>query len=390
MNKHKKHNISLIALLAMLLSFIGFVKAAQTSENVAAMGEARAQGEKIANAAQNDITSILNSGEAQNEIKKAAGYDEQKAADIKGRGLDLGDSPTLGAEAKEQDSIFSQAATNARDAKLDDEYGFRKDQDKFTVDSKGYMDAAKHRIKDAASKFDFISGKYKQCESGDETTKYKAEEMCDEYFDVKISECLANQVVEIDPKYTYQCTKKREEREKVCTDVVTAKCNNEGSNCNSGGIVMSSLNSDMQFTYNYPELIIGTIADNYWSGSCTVYDRSTTFDIINLDKITEFSIKQVGFDDYMWIKVNGHTVYVGPDGGDRIEVTTEKEVHSFGHIKWETENIGVTNGAGLRGCERMTNWVRNVDIDLKNLRYLHEGKNEIWIRVIVSGHGKAG
>ncbi len=198
--RNKIRKASLLMALILQQVFTCCFATAQTSKDIADMTAARSIGEKIANTGQSTVTSFLNHGDAQNEIKKAAGYDEQKAANIQGRGTDLGNSPTLGANAKEQSLIFSKAATDARDEKLDDEYGFRKGEDKFTVDNNGYMDKAKKNVHDASSKFDFLNGKYKKCEPRDETIKYKAEEVCDEYYHVNVSECLANQVVEIDPK----------------------------------------------------------------------------------------------------------------------------------------------------------------------------------------------
>lgn len=163
----------------------------------------------------------------------------------------------------------------------------------------------------------------------------------------------------------------------TCEKVLEVTCE-AGGDCDSGGIVRGSVASDMQFTYNYPTLTIGTIADNYWGGHCAQYDKLTTFKIENLKDITEFRISQVGFDDYLWIKVNGTTVYVGPDGGDRLELTQKRWI--FG-----THTV-VSNGHGTNGCERMTNWNFPVNIDLKP--YIVEGENQIWTRVIVSGAGE--
>jgi hypothetical protein len=154
-----------------------------------------------------------------------------------------------------------------------------------------------------------------------------------------------------------------------CDRKLHLKCK-KSDDCDNGGVIAASVVSDMKWEYQYPFLIIGTIADNYWGGHCAIYDRITKFEIRNKEKLTEFRIVQVGFDDYMWIKVNGHTVYVGPDGGQYIEVI----------------NGAVENGHGRRRCERMTNWNNGVDIDLKP--YLKDGQNEIFMRVVVAGNGE--
>ena len=181
-------------------------------------------------------------------------------------------------------------------------------------------------------------------------------------------------------------TKKTEEEHKTCEEAepVPFQCQRKltpvcarTKECDDGGIVVGSIKQpDMLFQYNYPELTIGTIADNYWAGNCTIYDRTTSFKIRNLKKIKEFRIAQVGFDDYLWIKVNGHTVYVGPFGGNQIDLTSGG---------WFT---GVTtNGKDFRGCELGTNWNVGVNIDIRP--YLKDdGENEIWTRVIVAGVGE--
>ncbi len=148
----------------------------------------------------------------------------------------------------------------------------------------------------------------------------------------------------------------------------------QSDDCDNGGVLASSVTSDMKWEYSYPYLTVGTIADNYWGGWCQTYDRVTKFQVRNKEKVTEFKIMQVGFDDYLWIKVNGHTVYVGPDGGSHVEVTGS----GFG--------LGVSNGHGKNSCERNTNWNFGLDIDLKP--YLLEGENEIFMRVIVAGAGE--
>lgn len=180
---------------------------------------------------------------------------------------------------------------------------------------------------------------------------------------------------------------KTEEEEKICqeSEPVPFECPrqlkltcNRIKECDAGGIVKGSVASDMKFEYHYPVLTIGTISDNYWCGHCQTIDKKTTFKIRNLAKIKEFKITQVGFDDHLWIKINDSTVYVGPSGGDKIELT---------QIKWifGTYTL-VSYGSGTNSCELGTNWNVDTNIDLKP--YLKEGDNDIWMRVIVSGCGE--
>jgi hypothetical protein len=148
---------------------------------------------------------------------------------------------------------------------------------------------------------------------------------------------------------------------------------------------INNIASDMKFQIqdlgNSTQFTIGTISNNYWTGRCQAYERTTSFKATNIYKIQEVKLTKVGFDDYMQIKFNGHVVYVGPDGGDRLELKLQLEKH------FET-TIGVPrvyNGVNYHSCERGTDWEREVNIDLKP--YLIEGTNAIDMRVIVSGMG---
>ena len=143
-----------------------------------------------------------------------------------------------------------------------------------------------------------------------------------------------------------------------------------------GDLILVEVQSDMKFQYDTKScsLTIGTAADNYWFGHCSIYDRKTSFILSDISKIQEFKIIQVGFDDYMQIKVNEHVVYVGPDGGDRLAFTNQGL------------RVLVDNGLSKANCERGMNWNQDLNIDLKP--YLVEGDNNLDMRVIVSGEGE--
>lgn len=244
--------------------------------------------------------------------------------------------------------------------------GFTKEQ--------SFLDKAIAQTKN--SEFDFLNGKDIQCPSRAENLISKTIETCDQYYDLKTSNCFPKQVVEIDPEYKYSCLKTREEKIKTCHEEITSiKCL-ETQECDMGGIEKGTLASDMKFEFSNGVLTIGTIADNYWGGYCAVYDRTTTFKITNKDKIKEFLLFNVGFDDYMSISLNDHLIYVGPDGGNKLEVGTRGRLkHKF-----------VDNGIKPNKCELSNNWVREPNIDLKP--YLKEGENILKTRVIVAGAGE--
>src|SRR5690606_17057091 len=140
------------------------------------------------------------------------------------------------------------------------------------------------------------------------------------------------------------------------------------------------------FEYKYPSLTIGTVADNYWAGECKPYERTTRFKIHNKKDIKEFKITEIGFDDYIWIKVNSITVYVGPYKGDRLELKDITEC--CGPFNWFDcqKRVVTTDGNHWNECDLIKSRKETVVIDL--LPYLKEGSNEIWIRVIVGGRGE--
>jgi hypothetical protein len=174
------------------------------------------------------------------------------------------------------------------------------------------------------------------------------------------------------------------ESEEICEEDGTEihKCNNtlkltckNSAECDSGGIVLKSLASDMKWVYSYPTLTLGTIADNYWRASCGKFTRNTQFEVKNKTLIDEFRIVEVGYDDYMRIIINGTQVYNGPFGGEKLETDS---FWIFHHVD--------TGSGGVYACEQSANRHANVSIDL--IPYLKEGMNELIIEVVVAGSGE--
>lgn len=145
------------------------------------------------------------------------------------------------------------------------------------------------------------------------------------------------------------------------------------------GLEPTNVASDMRFEHRDGILTVGTIADNYWGGSCAIYDRITKFNLKNVEEITEFTLFKVGFDDYMQISLNDHMVYVGPDGGSNLTLVSRSTGRGGQHKL-------VNNGVSYSNCERGTNWNKELNIDLKP--FLKIGENSINTRVIVSGVGE--
>lgn len=358
--------------------------------------------EAQASAAANPYLQNFLTHEGAAQIQGIVGYEPGKA--IKGEGISIEGAESLGnaqrnhvrgesenyqcnKERCEVGHTFSLPATVKRN-ELIEEAGFTKDADGNR--NKGYLDKALKTIKNAQNEFDFINGGYKDCKADDEIITNNSIETCEQFYDMKQNSCFAKQVVEIDPKYTYLCNKKRDVKEKVCADVLKSlKCKQTSGDCDSGGIVLKSLAADMGWSYNYPTLTIGSTDQSYWHAVCDKFVRSTTFEIKNKSLIKELKIVKVGFDDYMRITVNGTQVYNQPYGGDILEIKNGWFVVKTKQQSDIQDNPGSSYFTKIRNghsCELSTHHLYDIDIDL--LPYLNEGMNEIKTEVVVARVGE--
>lgn len=114
----------------------------------------------------------------------------------------------------------------------------------------------------------------------------------------------------------------------------------------------------------------GSVGDNYWNSN--VYERSIEFELDSLSKFSSFAITHLNFDDWLLIKVNGKLVYVGPYGGDRLDVPYHNRV--------------CYTAQNCYGWELGHSWQRRVNIDL--LAHLQVGSNRIDAKVVVGGGGE--
>lgn len=152
--------------------------------------------------------------------------------------------------------------------------------------------------------------------------------------------------------------------------------------CNYEGITKGSISQGVMFAISDGFLSIGTDSDNYLVGRCATYEKFIDFNIENASLVTVFRLAQVKFDDYLQLKFNGNIVYVGPDGGDYIEIRDRKiEI-----VRAKVMVTEVFNGYEYRSCERGANWDKEVSIDLKP--YLNTGENTLEMKLLVSGMGE--
>lgn len=237
---------------------------------------------------------------------------------------------------------------------------------------------------------------------------------------------------------TETCTETQTLEELSCKRVLQVACDPERDGCDQGGIVSNSWAGDMvtSFTPDGAEnyiLQFGTIDNDYWGGWGAVYDRTLTFDIRDAGLITRFALTRAAFDDWLMVKVNGTLVYVGPRGGDRLEITQDplNAIPSDGWCHQNRGNGGYScyvpereGGSRLYGnygyCQRLgggrrgrgstlycgstepgyvqycdtcfgppelaTSWNIVMNVDIKP--YLKNGSNTIFMRTIVAGRGE--
>jgi hypothetical protein len=123
----------------------------------------------------------------------------------------------------------------------------------------------------------------------------------------------------------------------------------------------------------YYKLTFGTWSDNYWGSG--QYDRSMNFVVDDLSQIESFVLNHAAFDDWIWVKINDVTVYIGPYSNYGI---TSIEL-SGKHVM---TNVTTYNG------ELGKSWsYNNLNINLKP--YLRAGNNTVWTRTIVQGGGES-
>ena len=154
-----------------------------------------------------------------------------------------------------------------------------------------------------------------------------------------------------------------------CNKLLEVSCK-KTTECDYGGITKDSIDSGMLFDVSNGSFTVGVDCDNCLTGHCSEHYRTIVFSMSQIHLVTSFYLHHVKFDDYLQLTLNGHVVYVGPDGGNYVKV--------YGN--------SVSNGHFYKKCERETNWNIQVNRDLRP--FLLEGKNTLEMKVIVSGAGE--
>lgn len=196
------------------------------------------------------------------------------------------------------------------------------------------------------------------------------DDYCDPHNDVEYKTCY---------KYYGKNFCSNNNYNKYCKSNLELQCVSYKSGCVTGGLELASLPKDLDWSYdgNKGILIIGKrTGANYWSGTCLVIDKVIEFEISNLNLVELFILKGVIFDDYISVTLNDNLLYVGPFGGNKLELTNS----------YRPKRTLVDYGIGVGNCELSTLWNQHINKDLTKL--LKPGKNILKMRVIVSGTGQ--
>lgn len=175
---------------------------------------------------------------------------------------------------------------------------------------------------------------------------------------------------------------------RYCRETMNVTCNPQPwDGCSPSGVLPATNSSDTETALYHMgngnwHLSFGTIGDDYWNGGYgTLFDRTLNVEIENVESLTQFTLNRVDFDDWLLLSVNGHIVYVGPFGGDRLELV-ENPYSSIGS-RWLYVQYNATQSARV---ERTTSHSVGLNIDLRP--FLHNGVNTIFSRTAVGGGGE--
>lgn len=109
------------------------------------------------------------------------------------------------------------------------------------------------------------------------------------------------------------------------------------------------------------DVYVGRVGDNYWTGTCAIFEQEVRLQIDNGAAITSATLAEARWDDYMQILVAGEKVWQGPNEN------------------FPPETAGP--------CELSTSWVQTPNVDLTP-RFQENGVLEFLVRVSVTRGGE--
>jgi hypothetical protein len=357
-------NNFLAIILITIISFFNIICVARGDDRDAARAEAAA----IASG----LSSKINEATRTSDLKEAVpNYETDSPEETKYNENNIKQYTLEKSHTSEEAKLVRDSAINRPEVKISTTEEWLQKSDKVQNNPK--------------DEINFLTGNYGDCkkEGGEPIINYETK-TCDEYAETNSNQCSIGRQVEVKADHLYKCNKERTLYERKCNKQLQVVCKGGSRDCtfseSLGGIKQGTVTAGVVFRYSPPNLIIGPETRDGWFGACTIYDNEVNFHISNVDKIKTFRLKRLIFDDHIEVKVNGHSVYRGPDeSGKFIELVQVKQ------NRYTTATM-VYNGISNSPCELDTNWDRSPDRDLKP--YLKSGLNTISFRVIVTGNGE--
>jgi hypothetical protein len=173
----------------------------------------------------------------------------------------------------------------------------------------------------------------------------------------------------------------------VCEKTLDVKCE-ATEECEAGGIVKGSMDTGIEWEYNYPNLRLGNPGTEYlpYCGGCCSKKMFASFDLKNIKEIKTFSLKKVFLKNYLQVKLNGHVVYNNLGAGNKLEIQQRENTHAEScatkKSHYMVDSGAIRSSCLLNMCKRGGD---NVDIDLRE--HLKEGRNTVEMEVVWSERG---
>ncbi|MDA0938778.1 MAG: hypothetical protein O3C05_00595 [Proteobacteria bacterium] len=262
------------------------------------------------------------------------------------------------------------------------EKGFMNREDYDTDALRKDLNTAKDAQKNPERYIGDLLSQSKECEQiNKEDITSKTKETCDEYVDWKDNNCKVGQVVKVDAKHDYKCRVTREKREGVCNKKLRAWCDGGVRDCgyDAGGMVQGSIDGNIFWRANYPNLYLGTIDKVRDSGRCHIIDKNINFIVKNKDSIKELRVTNIQYSDWIRISVNGVQAYnsMGGEG----PYWRERSWHGgYG------EFTNLHSGSIVKTCNTKRFYNTNPNVDL--VPYVRDGNNTIRIELAFGNSGR--
>ncbi|KPJ87966.1 MAG: hypothetical protein AMJ53_17420 [Gammaproteobacteria bacterium SG8_11] len=123
------------------------------------------------------------------------------------------------------------------------------------------------------------------------------------------------------------------------------------------------------------DMTLGTVGDNYWSGTCSLNEHNVSYWVYRPDRIVSATLIRARFDDHIQVSENGQWIWAHDAGWTDLSATS----YPPGTFWWP---------AGVPRCERSTSWDVWPYVDFTPIITASTGAHNFKIRVAVAGGGE--